>query len=170
MAVPRCRRHMATILRIAPTTGGEKAVPENIPRMPMCGYATPRSTSPSCPRPVHDAPKWQAMEALRLVAEHNGPTMFARSDNRGQTTFPLFNRAAATKKMRSVPIFPGRIFQRNHKLRRKGRGALYVVILSRTLSGVMSSGYEGVGFAANVAMWNEPSYSRHHPRFAHHRL
>jgi hypothetical protein len=50
------------------------------------------------PKAVHDAPKWQAMEALRLVAEHNGPTMFARSDNRGQTTFPLFNRAAATKK------------------------------------------------------------------------
>jgi hypothetical protein len=54
--------------------------------------------------------------------------------------------------MRSVPIFPGRIFQRNHKLRRKGRGALYVVIFSRALPGVMSSGCEGVGFAANVAM------------------
>jgi hypothetical protein len=39
----------------------------------------PRSTSPSYRRPEHDAKEWQAaMEALILVAEHNGPTMFAR--------------------------------------------------------------------------------------------
>jgi hypothetical protein len=31
----------ATILRIAPTTGGEKAVPENIPRMLMRVRPTP---------------------------------------------------------------------------------------------------------------------------------
>jgi hypothetical protein len=31
----------AIILRIAPTMGGEKAVPENIPRMPMCVRPTP---------------------------------------------------------------------------------------------------------------------------------
>jgi hypothetical protein len=31
------------------------------------------------PKAEHDAPEWQAaMEALLLVAEHNGPTMFAR--------------------------------------------------------------------------------------------
>jgi hypothetical protein len=31
------------------------------------------------PKAEHDAPEWQAaMEALPLVAEHNGPTMFAR--------------------------------------------------------------------------------------------
>jgi hypothetical protein len=31
------------------------------------------------PKPEHDAEEWQgAMEALRLVAELNGPTMFAR--------------------------------------------------------------------------------------------
>jgi hypothetical protein len=31
------------------------------------------------PKPEHDAPEWQAaMEALLLVAERNGPTMFAR--------------------------------------------------------------------------------------------
>jgi hypothetical protein len=31
------------------------------------------------PKAEHDAPEWQAaMEALLLVAEHDGPTMFAR--------------------------------------------------------------------------------------------
>jgi hypothetical protein len=31
------------------------------------------------PRAEHNAPEWQAaMEALILVAEHNGPTMMAR--------------------------------------------------------------------------------------------
>jgi hypothetical protein len=31
------------------------------------------------PKAAHDAPEWQvAMEALLLVAEHGGPTMFAR--------------------------------------------------------------------------------------------
>jgi hypothetical protein len=31
------------------------------------------------PKKGHNAPEWQAaMEALLLVAEHNGPTMFAR--------------------------------------------------------------------------------------------
>lgn len=31
------------------------------------------------PKAEHDAPEWQAaMEALLLVAEHGGPTMFAR--------------------------------------------------------------------------------------------
>jgi hypothetical protein len=31
------------------------------------------------PKTEHDAPEWQAaMEALLLVAEHDGPTMFAR--------------------------------------------------------------------------------------------
>src|ERR1700751_4896579 len=31
------------------------------------------------PKAEHDAPEWQAaMEALMLVAEHDGPTMFAR--------------------------------------------------------------------------------------------
>jgi hypothetical protein len=31
------------------------------------------------PKAEHDTPEWQAaMEALLLVAEHNGPTMFAR--------------------------------------------------------------------------------------------
>jgi hypothetical protein len=31
------------------------------------------------PKTEHDAPEWQAaMEALLLVAEHNGPTMLAR--------------------------------------------------------------------------------------------
>ena len=31
------------------------------------------------PKPEHDADEWQvAMEALLLVAEHDGPTMFAR--------------------------------------------------------------------------------------------
>jgi hypothetical protein len=31
------------------------------------------------PKAEHDAPEWQAaMEALLLVAEHNGPTMLAR--------------------------------------------------------------------------------------------
>jgi hypothetical protein len=31
------------------------------------------------PKAEHDAPEWQAaMEALLLIAEHNGPTMFAR--------------------------------------------------------------------------------------------
>jgi hypothetical protein len=31
------------------------------------------------PKAEHDAPEWQAaMQALLLVAEHNGPTMFAR--------------------------------------------------------------------------------------------
>lgn len=31
------------------------------------------------PKPEHDAPEWQAaMEALLLVAERDGPTMFAR--------------------------------------------------------------------------------------------
>nr|WP_084801865.1 hypothetical protein [Bradyrhizobium sp. Ec3.3] len=31
------------------------------------------------PKAVHDAPEWQAaMEALILVAEQGGPTMFAR--------------------------------------------------------------------------------------------
>ena len=31
------------------------------------------------PKADHDAPEWQAaMEALLLVAEHDGPTMFAR--------------------------------------------------------------------------------------------
>jgi hypothetical protein len=30
-------------------------------------------------KPEHEAPEWQAaMQALLLVAEHNGPTMFAR--------------------------------------------------------------------------------------------
>jgi hypothetical protein len=38
-----------------------------------------RTTSPSCPKAEHDAPEWQAaMETLLLVAEHDGPTMFAR--------------------------------------------------------------------------------------------
>jgi hypothetical protein len=31
------------------------------------------------PKAEHEAPEWQAaMQALLLVAEHNGPTMFAR--------------------------------------------------------------------------------------------
>ena len=31
------------------------------------------------PKAEHEAPEWQAaMEALILVAEHDGPTMFAR--------------------------------------------------------------------------------------------
>ena len=31
------------------------------------------------PKPEHDVPEWQAaMQALMLVAEHDGPTMFAR--------------------------------------------------------------------------------------------
>ncbi len=31
------------------------------------------------PKAKHDAPEWQAaMEALLLVADHDGPTMFAR--------------------------------------------------------------------------------------------
>ena len=30
------------------------------------------------PKAEHDAPEWQAMEALILVAENGGPTMFAR--------------------------------------------------------------------------------------------
>jgi hypothetical protein len=39
----------------------------------------PAPTSPSFPKTEHDAPEWQAaMEALILVAERNGPTMFAR--------------------------------------------------------------------------------------------
>jgi len=34
---------------------------------------------PSCPHGEHDAEEWQAaMQALLLVAEHDGPTMFAR--------------------------------------------------------------------------------------------
>jgi hypothetical protein len=33
------------------------------------------------PKAEHDAEEWQAaMEALLLVAEHDGPTMFARID------------------------------------------------------------------------------------------
>jgi hypothetical protein len=41
--------------------------------------ATLRSTSPSFPKAEHDTPEWQAaMEALLLVAERDGPTMFAR--------------------------------------------------------------------------------------------
>jgi hypothetical protein len=41
--------------------------------------ATPRSTSPNCPRQNTMPPEWQAaMQALLLVAEHDGPEMFAR--------------------------------------------------------------------------------------------
>ena len=36
------------------------------------------------PKAEHDAGEWQAaMEALLLVAEHNGPTMFARMESCG---------------------------------------------------------------------------------------
>jgi hypothetical protein len=39
---------------------------------------TPLYTSPK-PKAEHDAQEWQAaMEALMLVAEHDGPTTFAR--------------------------------------------------------------------------------------------
>jgi hypothetical protein len=42
-------------------------------------FGTPRFYITKLPRAEHDAPEWQAaMEALLLVAEHNGPTMFAR--------------------------------------------------------------------------------------------
>ena len=38
-----------------------------------------RSTLPNCRKAEHDADEWQAaMEALLLVAEHDGPSMFAR--------------------------------------------------------------------------------------------
>ncbi len=39
----------------------------------------PPTISSSFPKAEHDAPEWQAaMEALILIAEHGGPTMFAR--------------------------------------------------------------------------------------------
>jgi len=39
----------------------------------------PPTISSSFPKAEHDAPEWQAaMEALMLVEEHDGPTMFAR--------------------------------------------------------------------------------------------
>jgi len=35
--------------------------------------------APKLPKAEHDAPEWQAaMQTLLLVAEHNGPTEFAR--------------------------------------------------------------------------------------------
>jgi hypothetical protein len=38
------------------------------------------------PKAEHDAEEWQAaMQALLLVAEHDGPTMFARIGVRGRT-------------------------------------------------------------------------------------
>src|SRR5882724_7416274 len=40
---------------------------------------TPPRTSPNCPMAEHDADEWQAaMEALLLVAEQDGPPLFAR--------------------------------------------------------------------------------------------
>jgi len=43
------------------------------------GSGTRRNTSRSSPRPNTDAEEWRAaMEALLLVAESGGPTMFAR--------------------------------------------------------------------------------------------
>jgi hypothetical protein len=39
----------------------------------------PRSTSSKLPKAEHEAPEWQAtMQALMLVGENDGPTMFAR--------------------------------------------------------------------------------------------
>jgi hypothetical protein len=59
------------------------------------------------PKAEHDAPEWQAaMEALLLVAEHNGPTMFARIgimralNRRAERT--LTPRKKAAKKYRIV--------------------------------------------------------------------
>jgi hypothetical protein len=40
---------------------------------------TPPRTSPNCPKAEHDADEWQAaMQALLLVAEQDGPPLFAR--------------------------------------------------------------------------------------------
>jgi hypothetical protein len=42
-------------------------------------FARRRALHHQTPKAAHDAEEWQApMEALLLVAEHDGPTMFAR--------------------------------------------------------------------------------------------
>jgi hypothetical protein len=39
----------------------------------------PRGIFKPCPKAEHELPKWRnAVEALLLVVQHNGPTMFAR--------------------------------------------------------------------------------------------
>jgi hypothetical protein len=55
------------------------AVPGRKPLVTLRDAATPPRTSPNCPMAEHDADEWQAaMEALLLVAEQDGPPLFAR--------------------------------------------------------------------------------------------
>src|SRR5215468_7079014 len=60
------------------------------------------------PKKVHDAPEWQAaMEALILVAEQGGPTMFARIGimralNRGKPPAVTDPRRKRTKVIRVI--------------------------------------------------------------------
>ena len=55
------------------------AVPGRKPLVTLRDAATPPRTSPNCPMAEHDSDEWQAaMEALLLVAEQDGPPLFAR--------------------------------------------------------------------------------------------
>jgi len=62
--------------------GGDTQFDEPIRRPKGKPLATLRDAAlyiPKLPKAEHDATEWQAaMEALLLVAEHDGPTMFAR--------------------------------------------------------------------------------------------
>jgi hypothetical protein len=63
-------------------SGGSRQFDEPIPLPKGKPLVTLRDAAPyitKLPKAEHDAPEWQAaMEALLLVAEHDGPTMFAR--------------------------------------------------------------------------------------------
>jgi hypothetical protein len=63
-------------------TGWSRRFTEPIPLPKGKPLATLRDAATyitKLPKAEHEAPEWQAaMEALLLVAEHNGPTMFAR--------------------------------------------------------------------------------------------
>jgi len=51
-------------------------LPDRKPLLTLCDAAVYITR---LPKPEHDAEEWQAaMQALLLVAEHDGPTMFAR--------------------------------------------------------------------------------------------
>jgi hypothetical protein len=64
------------------TKGWQRRFNEPIPLPKGKALATLRDAATyitKLPKAEHDAPEWQAaMEALLLVAEHGGPTMFAR--------------------------------------------------------------------------------------------
>ena len=57
------------------------------------------------PKAEHDAPEWQAaMQALMLVAEHDGPTMFARIGMM-QALHPHKPKAAAAPRQKRAKAY-----------------------------------------------------------------